>query len=72
MKYEDSNEIEFSSLKMITIQEAAQLLNVPVDTIKMWSEIGVLKTYHNGRNHTEMFRLDDIETFLENDDGHHD
>jgi len=69
MKNLDSDRSEDSPLEMIEIGEAARLLGVPVKTVWLWSDIGVLQACSDGATDRKAFRLDDIRTFLESGNG---
>jgi len=49
---------------MLTISEVAQLLNVHINTVRRWSNQGILKSYRIGSRGDRRFRQDDIDGFL--------
>ena len=49
---------------MLTISEVAQLLNVHVNTVRRWSNQGVLKSYRIGTRGDRRFRKEDVASFL--------
>jgi len=49
---------------MLTTSEVARLLNVHINTVRRWSNYGVLKAYRIGSRGDRRFRQDDIDTFL--------
>ena len=49
---------------MLTISEVAQLLNVHVNTVRRWSNQGILKTYRIGSRGDRRFDHKDVEQFL--------
>ena len=51
---------------MLTISEVADLLRVHPNSIRNWSNKGLLKTYRVGYRHDRRFRLHDIGEFLSN------
>jgi excisionase family DNA binding protein len=49
---------------MLRAGEAAQLLGVHVNTIRRWSDKGILISYHIGPRGDRRFRRVDLESFL--------
>ncbi len=49
---------------MLTTSEVARLLNVHINTVRRWSNQGVLKTYRIGARGDRRFHRDDITSFL--------
>jgi len=49
---------------MLTISEVAQLLNVHINTVRRWSNQGILKAYRIGSRGDRRFRQEDIASFL--------
>ncbi len=49
---------------LLTTAETAELLNVHVNTIRRWSNKGILKTYRIGPRGDRRFRQRDINNFL--------
>ena len=49
---------------MLTISEVAQLLNVHNNTVRRWSNQGVLKSYRIGSRGDRRFRQEDVSNFL--------
>ena len=49
---------------MLTITEASRFLHVHTNTLRRWSDSGVIKAYRIGGRADRMFRQDDIERFL--------
>ena len=49
---------------MLTASEVARLLNVHMNTVKRWSNQGVLKAYRIGSRGDRRFRQEDIAYFL--------
>ena len=46
--------------KMMTVGEVARLLNVHTNTVRRWSERGILKTYRVGPRRDRKFRRRDV------------
>ena len=49
---------------MLTTSEAASLLNVHANTIRRWSNQGILKAYRIGSRSDRRFRREDIISFF--------
>jgi excisionase family DNA binding protein len=49
---------------MLTTSEVARLLNVHMNTVRRWSNQGVLKAYRIGSRGDRRFRREDIVYFL--------
>ena len=49
---------------MLTISEVAHLLNVHINTVRRWSNQGILKAYRLGSRGDRRFRQEDITSFL--------
>ena len=49
---------------MLTISEVARLLNVHINTVRRWSQSGILKAYRIGSRGDRRYRRTDIENFL--------
>jgi excisionase family DNA binding protein len=58
---------DISPPRMLTVSEVAHLLHVHANTIRMWSKIGVIKSYRIGKRRDYRFRAEDVETFLHKD-----
>ncbi len=54
---------------MLTISEVAVLLHVHPNTVRLWSNKGLLRTYRLGYRRDRRFRPEDIDTFLREDGG---
>jgi len=57
-----ANRIDINS--MLTISEVAHLLNVHINTVRRWSNQGILKSYRIGSRGDRRFRQEDIDSFL--------
>jgi excisionase family DNA binding protein len=53
------------SNKMLTSRELASLLHVHINTVRRWSDMGVIKTYRIGPRNDRRFYWDDVISFLE-------
>jgi excisionase family DNA binding protein len=51
--------------KLLTVTEVARLLYVHPNTVRRWSDAGLLKTYHIGRRGDRRFAVEDIRGFLQ-------
>lgn len=51
-------------LKMLTVQEVAGILHVHPNTVRHWSEQGLLKAHRVGPRGDRRFRSEDIDSFL--------
>ena len=49
---------------MLTTSEVARLLNVHINTIRRWSDTGLIKTYRIGTRGDRRFMREDIDLFL--------
>ena len=49
---------------MLTTSEVARMLNVHINTVRRWSNQGVLKTYRIGARGDRRFHREDITSFL--------
>lgn len=48
----------------LTAAEVAKLLNVHVNTVRRWSNMGLLKSYRLGPRGDRRFRLEDVMAFV--------
>jgi excisionase family DNA binding protein len=53
-----------SLMRMLTVQEVAAVLNVHPDTVRHWSDCGLLRTYRIGHRGDRRFWWEDIDIFL--------
>ena len=51
-------------MRMLTVQEVAAVLNVHADTVRHWSDHGLLKTYRIGPRGDRRFSWEDVDSFL--------
>ncbi len=49
---------------MLTTSDVARLLNVHINTVRRWSNQGILKAYRIGSRGDRRFREEDINSFL--------
>jgi len=52
---------------MLTTSEVARILNVHINTIRRWSNQGILKAYRIGSRGDRRFKREDIADFFSND-----
>ena len=50
--------------RMLTVSEVAEILHIHPNTVRAWSDSGLLKAYRVGYRHDRRFRLQDIDKFL--------
>ena len=50
---------------MLTTSDAARLMNVHMNTVRRWSNQGVLKTYRIGSRGDRRFQEEDIYDFIQ-------
>ena len=67
MVKEDSKDA-VPSTRMLTVSEVAHMLHVHPNTVRLWSKIGVLKSYRIGKRRDYRFDPEDIATFLYSND----
>ena len=49
---------------MLTASELASLLNVHINTVRRWSDTGLLRVYRIGPRGDRRFLMDDVNLFL--------
>jgi len=54
---------------MLTAREIARFLNVHINTVRRWSNRGMLKTYRIGNRGDRRFRREDVAAFLKGGQG---
>jgi len=55
---------DLRSKAMLTISDVARLLNVHINTVRRWSNQGMLKGYRIGSRGDRRFRREDVDSFL--------
>ncbi len=50
--------------RMLTVREVAQLLHVHANTVRRWSDRGLIRAYHISRRGDRRFKQEDIARFL--------
>ena len=50
--------------EMLTVNDVARLLSVHINTVRRWSNQGILKAYRIGSRGDRRFRQEDITSFL--------
>jgi len=50
--------------RMLTMREACQVLNVHSNTLRRWSDLGLVKVYRIGLRGDRRFKMEDIEELL--------
>jgi excisionase family DNA binding protein len=57
--------IDTEMMPMLTVKDVADLLNIHVNTVRRWSDQGILKAFRITSRGDRRFRQQDIERFLE-------
>jgi len=55
---------------MLTTSDVARLLNVHINTVRRWSNQGVIKAYRIGSRGDRRFRHEDVSSFLLEQNNH--
>jgi excisionase family DNA binding protein len=50
--------------RLLTIRQASRLLNVHPNTIRRWSDEGIIKSYRIGPRGDRRFRLEDVNRLI--------
>ena len=58
--------------QLLTTAQAAAMLGVHPNTIRNWSDAGILPTYRIGPRRDRRFKRDDLDRFLFENNGHGD
>ena len=56
--------IDTEDTPLMTTSDVSRLLHVHINTIRRWSNKGILKSYHVGNRGDRRFKREDIERFL--------
>lgn len=56
---------------MLTTSEVARILNLHINTIRRWSNQGILKAYRIGSRGDRRFKKEDIDEFFSSDGRNH-
>jgi excisionase family DNA binding protein len=56
--------------RMLTVTEVANLLHVHPNTIRLWTKIGIMKSYRIGKRGDYRFSMTDVRSFLHGDYNH--
>jgi len=51
-------------MPMLTVEDVSRLLHVHANTIRRWSDSGIIRTYRVGARGDRRFKRDDITHFL--------
>ena len=49
---------------MLTVREVARMLNVHLNTVRRWSNLGILKSFRIGLGDDRRFLKEDVDKFL--------
>jgi excisionase family DNA binding protein len=55
--------------RMLTVAEVAELLSLHINTVRRWSNQGIIKSYRIGPRGDRRFQLGDLERFLNHHPG---
>jgi excisionase family DNA binding protein len=67
------NQIASPMTVMLTTREVAQILNIHINTVRRWSNQGILRAYRVGSRGDRRFMRNDIVSFLaKNSEASHD
>lgn len=62
--------MNLNSTRMLTSTELARFLNIHINTVRRWTDQGLLKSYRIGPRRDRRFSQEDVIRFLrERDDG---
>ena len=67
----DSNLMGKEKVSLLKTNEAAKILFVHSNTLRRWSDTGLVKTYRVGPRADRRFREEDIVRFMSNDSHYH-
>ena len=49
---------------MLTARDVARLLSIHINTVRRWTNLGILRTYRDGPRGDRRYRQEDIASFL--------
>ena len=55
---------EESEERLLTVSDVARFMNVHQNSVRYWSDMGLLRCYRIGRRGDRRFRPDDVDAFL--------
>ncbi|MDY6834967.1 MAG: helix-turn-helix domain-containing protein [Chloroflexota bacterium] len=55
---------ERSPERLLTVREASEILSVHPNTVRVWSDDGLLPAYRIGPRRDRRFKLEDVESLL--------
>jgi excisionase family DNA binding protein len=62
--------VDYSDVSpMLTTSEVARALNVHINTVRRWSNQGILKAYRIGSRGDRRFRKEDVDNIFSSDGG---
>ena len=67
-EYESKNMDSKSGKGMLDVNEVARLIKVDVNTVMLWSKLGILKSHSVGNSGKRVFRRSDLTGFLTRED----
>ena len=53
--------------RMVPVREASQILHIHPNTLRKWSDQGLIPSYRIGQRRDRRFAVEDLLTFLERD-----
>ena len=60
----ENREVVRGAERLLKVKEASEILSVHPNTIRVWSDDGLLPTYRIGPRRDRRFKLEDIESLL--------
>jgi len=57
--------VDSASSPMLTVKEVSRLLNIHPNTVRRWSEGGLIKAYRIGQRGDRRFKREDIDILLQ-------
>ena len=66
---ESYNQKDTSPPAMLTVTEVASLFHVHPNTVRQWSDTGLIKVYRIGHRRDRRFKVEDIDEYLMNNGG---